>query len=106
MLIAMNLVVIAALQFLLMRSVEASSAVFAATNTFSAISSHSADYLDRLPDAPLSDGHHSEYISASPPHQFEGAGDAYHKGLQNQMQNAQVFAGGKQRILLCFLRNS
>jgi hypothetical protein len=95
---AIILAIIAALQCFLMGSVEASSAVF---TTMNAISSYSADSLDSPSVAPSLDGHHPEYISASLPHHFEVAGDAIQEGLQNRMQNVQVFMDAKQIEVSC-----
>jgi hypothetical protein len=88
MVMVMILAIIAALQCLLMGSVESSSGFFTTLNT---ISSFSADSLDSLSVAPSLDGHQSEYISAPLPHHFEVAGDAIQEGPQNRMQNIQVF---------------
>lgn len=92
MVMIMKLVVITALQCLLMGSVEASSSVYTAMSTYSTISSLSADSLNRPSVEYSLNGHDSDYISASLSHQFEIAGDANHGGLQNLIQNAQVFA--------------
>lgn len=91
MLMKMILVIIASLQGLLMRSVEASSSIFTPMSTFSITSSTFADSLDQITISASLDCNQQLNSEATLPHQLEVVGDAHHDGLQNQAQNAQVF---------------